>query len=40
MQQYFADIHAVGAHFANKAAGPGRNFGGVLLGVDNTDLFI
>ncbi len=40
IQRYFQDAHAIRAHFANKPEGPGRNFGGVLLGVDNTDLFL
>jgi len=40
MQQHFQDAHAIAQHFANKANGPGRNLGGCLLGVDNTDLFL
>ena len=40
IQRFFQDAHAIRAHFANKPEGPGRNLGGVLLGVDNTDLFL
>ena len=40
MQRYFADAHAIRAHFANKPESPGRNLGGIMLGVDNADLFI
>jgi 3-hydroxy-9,10-secoandrosta-1,3,5(10)-triene-9,17-dione monooxygenase len=40
MQRCFQDAHAVRAHFANKPEGPGRNLGGVLLGVPSTDLFL
>jgi 3-hydroxy-9,10-secoandrosta-1,3,5(10)-triene-9,17-dione monooxygenase len=38
--RFFRDAHAIRAHFANKPEAPGRNLGGVLLGVDNADLFI
>ena len=40
MQRCFQDAHGIRAHFANKPEGPGRNLGGVLLGVQNTDLFL
>jgi len=40
LQRFFQDAHAIRAHFANKPEGPGRNLGGVLLGVENTDLFL
>jgi 3-hydroxy-9,10-secoandrosta-1,3,5(10)-triene-9,17-dione monooxygenase len=40
IQRFFQDVHGVRAHFANKPEKPGRNFGGVLLGLDNTDLFL
>ncbi len=38
--RFFADIHAARAHFANNADRFGRNYGGVLLGLQNADLFI
>ncbi len=40
IQRFFQDAHAVAAHFANKPDGPCRNLGGVLLGAENTDLFL
>jgi 3-hydroxy-9,10-secoandrosta-1,3,5(10)-triene-9,17-dione monooxygenase len=36
----FLDIHAARAHYANNPDLFGRNFGGVMLGRDNTDFFI
>ena len=40
IQRFFQDVHGVRAHFANKPERPGRNLGGVLLGLENTDLFL
>ena len=40
IQGFFQDVHGVRAHFANKPEGPARNLGGVLLGLENTDLFL
>ncbi|HKY92679.1 MAG TPA: flavin-dependent monooxygenase [Nevskiaceae bacterium] len=38
--RHFMDIHAARGHYANNPEQFGRNFGGVLLGRDNTDYFI
>lgn len=38
--RFFADIHAARAHYANNPDRFGRNYGGVLLGQQNSDLFI
>lgn len=38
--RFFADIHAARAHFANNADRFARNYGGVLLGLQNADLFL
>jgi 3-hydroxy-9,10-secoandrosta-1,3,5(10)-triene-9,17-dione monooxygenase len=38
--RFFADIHAARAHYANNPDRFGRNYGGVLLGLQNSDLFI
>ena len=38
--RFFADIHAARAHYANNPDRPGRNYGGVLLGLSNADLFL
>lgn len=38
--RHFLDIHAARAHYANNPDIFGRNYGGVLLGRDNTDFFI
>jgi 3-hydroxy-9,10-secoandrosta-1,3,5(10)-triene-9,17-dione monooxygenase len=40
MARFFADIHAARAHYANNPDRFGRNYGGVLLGLPNADLFI
>lgn len=40
IQRFFQDAHAIRAHFANKPERPAWNFGGVLLGLDSTDLFL
>ena len=40
MLRYFLDVHAARAHYANNPDKPGRNFGGVQLGLKNTDFFI
>jgi 3-hydroxy-9,10-secoandrosta-1,3,5(10)-triene-9,17-dione monooxygenase len=34
------DIHAARMHYANNPDKFGRNYGGVLLGLGNTDFFI
>ncbi|MGB5078499.1 MAG: flavin-dependent monooxygenase, partial [Sphingorhabdus sp.] len=36
----FADIHTGRTHIANNPAATGRNMGGVMLGLPNTDTFI
>ena len=38
--RFFLDIHAARAHFANNPDRFGRNYGGVLLGLPNADLFL
>ena len=38
--RFFLDVHAARAHYANSPDKPGRNFGGVQLGLKNTDFFI
>ncbi|PPE74175.1 flavin-dependent monooxygenase [Solimonas fluminis] len=38
--RFFLDIHAARAHYANNPDIFGRNYGGVLLGRDNTDFFL
>ncbi len=38
--RFFADIHAARLHYANNALKFGRNYGGVLLGLGNSDFFI
>lgn len=38
--RYFLDIHAARAHYANNPDKPARNFGGVQLGLKNTDFFL
>jgi len=38
--RHFLDIHAARAHYANNPDQFGKNFGGVMLGRDNTDFFI
>lgn len=40
MQRYFQDVHAARAHYANNPDKPGRNWGGVQLGLKNTDYFV
>jgi 3-hydroxy-9,10-secoandrosta-1,3,5(10)-triene-9,17-dione monooxygenase len=40
LHRYFLDIHTARAHYANNAHMFGSNFGGVMLGRDNTDVFI
>ncbi len=40
IQRYFLDIHTSRAHYANNPDKPGRNQGGVMLGLRNTDFFI
>lgn len=38
--RFFVDIHAARLHYANNPDKFGRNYGGVLLGLGNTDFFI
>ncbi len=38
--RHFLDIHAARGHYANNPDQFGRNYGGVMLGRENTDLFI
>jgi 3-hydroxy-9,10-secoandrosta-1,3,5(10)-triene-9,17-dione monooxygenase len=38
--RFFTDIHAARAHYANNPDRYGRNYGAVLLGQENTDLFL
>jgi 3-hydroxy-9,10-secoandrosta-1,3,5(10)-triene-9,17-dione monooxygenase len=40
MLRYFLDAHAARAHYANSPDKPGRNLGGVLLGLKNQDYFV
>jgi 3-hydroxy-9,10-secoandrosta-1,3,5(10)-triene-9,17-dione monooxygenase len=40
MLRYFLDAHAARAHYANNPDKPGRNLGGVLLGLKNADFFL
>ncbi|MDI3260036.1 MAG: flavin-dependent monooxygenase [Sinobacteraceae bacterium] len=40
LYRYLLDIYAARAHYANNPEQFGRNYGGVLLGRDNTDFFI
>jgi 3-hydroxy-9,10-secoandrosta-1,3,5(10)-triene-9,17-dione monooxygenase len=38
--RFFVDIHAARLHYANNAERFGRNYGGVLLGLGNSDFFV
>jgi 3-hydroxy-9,10-secoandrosta-1,3,5(10)-triene-9,17-dione monooxygenase len=38
--RFFLDVHAARAHYANNPDKPGRNFGGVQLGLKNQDFFL
>jgi 3-hydroxy-9,10-secoandrosta-1,3,5(10)-triene-9,17-dione monooxygenase len=40
LQRYFQDVHAARAHYANNPDKPGRNWGGVQLGLKNQDFFV
>lgn len=40
VHKYFLDIHTARAHYANNAHMFGANYGGVMMGRDNTDFFI
>ncbi|MAY37373.1 MULTISPECIES: acyl-CoA dehydrogenase family protein [Spongiibacter] len=40
IQQRFRDVHTARAHVANNPTSFARNFGGVSLGMENTDFFI
>ena len=37
---FFLDAHAARAHYANNPSKPGRNWGALQLGLDNTDFFL
>jgi len=37
---FFQDVHAIRAHFANNPDKPSRNYGGIQLGLKNTDFFV
>jgi 3-hydroxy-9,10-secoandrosta-1,3,5(10)-triene-9,17-dione monooxygenase len=39
-QRFFQDAHAARAHYANNPDKPGRNWGGVQLGLKNQDYFV
>ena len=38
--RYFLDVHAARAHYANSPDKPGKNLGGVMLGLKNQDYFL
>ena len=38
--RFFTDIHAARAHYANNPDRFGRNYGAVMLGQPNADLFL
>ena len=38
--RFLSDIHAARLHYANNADKFGRNYGGVLMGLGNSDFFI
>jgi 3-hydroxy-9,10-secoandrosta-1,3,5(10)-triene-9,17-dione monooxygenase len=38
--RYFLDVHAARAHYANNPEKPGRNYGGLQLGLRNADYFL
>lgn len=40
IQRFFLDVHAARAHYANNPDKPGRNAGGVQLGLKNQDYFL
>jgi 3-hydroxy-9,10-secoandrosta-1,3,5(10)-triene-9,17-dione monooxygenase len=40
IQRFFQDVHAARAHYANNPEKPGRNLGGVQLGLKNQDFFL
>lgn len=40
LQRAFRDAHAMRAHGANTPEPPGRNFGGVRLGLENAEIFL
>ncbi|MCW3479692.1 acyl-CoA dehydrogenase family protein [Neisseriaceae bacterium JH1-16] len=40
LSRYFVDIHCARTHVANNVDKYSRNYGGVLLGRDNTDFFL
>lgn len=40
LQRFFQDVHAARAHYANNPDKPGRNWGGVQLGLKNQDYFV
>ena len=40
IQDIWHDIHIARAHVANNPIGFARNFGGMQLGADSTDVFV
>lgn len=40
LQRAFRDAHAMRAHGANTPEPPGKNFGGIRLGLENTEIFL
>jgi 3-hydroxy-9,10-secoandrosta-1,3,5(10)-triene-9,17-dione monooxygenase len=40
INQYWRDIHAARAHYANNPLKSARNYGGVMLGLKTTDFFL
>ena len=40
LNQYWRDIHAARAHYANNPLKSARNYGGVMLGLKTTDFFL
>ena len=40
IQRFFLDAHSARAHYANNPDKPGRNAGGVMLGLRTTDYFL
>ena len=40
LNQFWRDIHAARAHYANNPIKSARNYGGVMMGQKTTDFFI
>lgn len=40
LQRMFRDVHAMRAHGANTPEPPGKNYGGLMLGQQNTEIFL